>query len=91
MKTSNQPEAETDEVLEAVREYRTSLQALDAKGAVEEADSLTEEDCEVCQQIGRHLAALGVAVLTAPGADHQEATRKRAVSAAEGILEDISA
>ena len=88
--SSREVEADTGEVVAAVEEYRTALQALDDRGAVERAESLTEEDCEVCQQIGRYLGALGVAVVSAPGPKHQEQTRQRALSAAEGVLDDIS-
>lgn len=81
--------SDTDEVAEAVREYRTALRAMDDRGAVESVERLTEEDCKVCQQIGRFLGGLGVAVLAAPGSEQESATRERAISAAEGVLEDI--
>ena len=70
--------SDTDEVAEAVREYRTALRAMDDKGAVESVQRLTEEDCKVCQQIGRFLGGLGVAVLSAPGKDQESALMRKA-------------
>jgi hypothetical protein len=88
--SSSEVEADTDEVVAAVESYRSALQALDDRGAVEQAESLTEVDCEVCQQIGQYLGGLGVAVVSAPGDKHREATRERALAAAQSVLDDVA-
>lgn len=86
---SQELSAETAEVEATIKEYATSLQAMDNKAAAEAGERLVDMECGVCTSIGQHLTGLAVAVTTAPDPGVRESIRSDAIRSAEGILADL--
>jgi len=82
--------AKTEEVNSALKTYKTSLQAMDDRRAVEAGERLIDMDCGVCTSIGQHLTGLAVAITTAPHPKIKESIRTEALRSVEKISDDLS-
>lgn len=80
----------TEKVKSALGTYKTSLQAMDDKRAVEAGERLIDMDCGVCTSIGQHLTGLAVAITTAPHPKRKESIRTEALRSVERISDDLS-
>lgn len=82
-------EAKDEAVEAALDQYVTRLEAMDDEGAGDAAERLMAMDCAVCAEIGQHLAALVVALLTAPGPKRQATLRETAIETATELSDDL--
>lgn len=81
--SSSEVEADADEVKNHLTGYVSSLQVGSVKGALSEAEALTEMDCSLCESFGNHLYALGVAAKTAPREETADTLVSEAIAVAE--------
>lgn len=81
--------ADEDVVEDSLRQYRTSLEALDYEGAAMAGERLSETDCSVCTRIGQHLTAMGVALSTSPHPETENALREQAIESAKRLESEL--